>query len=119
MKFSMNCLNFLLGVDAGIVVAITLVVALIGIGGGIGIGILIYKSYAKKTVGGVKEECERIKKDAREESKSYLKEAKFEAQEEKDRLRKELEKKSEEHRAEMVRSEQRIAQREEIGRAHV
>ena len=73
MKFSMNCLNFLLGVDAGIVVAITLVVALIGIGGGIGIGILIYKSYAKKTVGGVKEECERIKKDAREESKSYLK----------------------------------------------
>ena len=48
MKFSMNCLNFLLGVDAGIVVAITLVVALIGIGGGIGIGILIYKSYAKR-----------------------------------------------------------------------
>lgn len=113
MKFGMNCLNFLLGVDAGIVVAIAIVVALVGIGGGIGLGILIYKSYAKKTVGTVKEECERIKKDAREESKNYLKEAKSEAKEEQQRLFKEVDKKSEEQKAENARNEQRIAQRED------
>lgn len=113
MEFSMNCLNFLLGVDAGIVVLISVLFALAGIGGGIGIGILIYKAYTKKTVGGVKDECERMKREAREESKTYLKEAKIEAKEEQHRLRKEFERESKEQKAEMARNEQRIAQRED------
>ena len=78
----MNCFDFLLGADANVGWIIgLLLVAVFGIGGGIGLGVLIYKSYAKKTVGGVKEECEKIKKEAREESKTYLKEAKEEAKE--------------------------------------
>lgn len=113
MEFNLNCLNFLLGVDAGIVVLISVLFALAGIAGGIGIGILIYKAYTKKTVGGVKEECERMKKEAREESKTYLKEAKIEAKEEQHRLRKEFEKESKEQRAEIARNEQRVAQRED------
>ena len=110
MKFSMNCFDFLLGVDANAGWAIGLVLAIIlCLGGGIGIGILIYKSYAKKTVGGVKEECEKMKKDARDESKTYLKEAR----EEQNRLRKELDNQSREQKAEIARSEQRVAQRED------
>ena len=73
MKFSMNCFDFLLGVDANVGWSIGLVFAIvIFLGAGIGLGILIYKSYAKKTVGGVKEECEKMKKEARDESKTYL-----------------------------------------------
>lgn len=114
MKFSMNCFDFLLGVNANVGWALGLVfTAIIAIGGGIGIGVLIYKSYAKKTVGGVKEECEKMKKEAREESKTYLKEAKNEAKEEQHRLRKELENQSREQKAEIARSEQRVAQRED------
>ena len=113
MEFNMNCLNFLLGVDAGIVVLISVLFALAGIGGGIGIGILIYKAYTKKTVGGVKDECERMKREAREESKTYLKEAKIEAKEEQHRLRKEFERESKEQKAEIARNEQRVAQRED------
>ena len=110
MEFSMNCFDFLLGVDANVVWSICLVLAIVFcLGGGIGIGLLIYKSYAKKTVGGVKEECERMKKDARDESKTYLKEAK----EEQNRLRKELENQSKEQKAEIARGEQRVAQRED------
>ena len=86
MKFNLNCFDFLLGVDAGTVAAILIPAIIVCLGGGIGIGLLIYKSYAKKTVGGVKEECEKMKKDARDESKTYLKEAR----EEQNRLRKEL-----------------------------
>lgn len=114
MKFSMNCFDFLLGVNANVGWALGLVfTAIIAIGGGIGIGVLIYKSYAKKTVGSVKEECEKMKKEAREESKTYLKEAKNEAKEEQHRLRKELENQSREQKAEIARSEQRVAQRED------
>ncbi|MDE5756156.1 MAG: ribonuclease Y [Clostridia bacterium] len=110
MKFIKNCFDFLLGVDANVVWPICLVLAIVlCLGGGIGIGVVIYKSYAKKTVGGVKEECERMKKDARDESKTYLKEAK----EEQNRLRKELDNQSKEQRAEIARSEQRVAQRED------
>ena len=82
MKFIMNCFDFLLGANANVGWALGLVAtAIIAIGGGIGIGVLIYKSYAKNTVGGVKDECEKMKKEAREESKTYLKEAKNEAKE--------------------------------------
>ncbi len=110
MKFSMNCFDFLLGTDGNIGWAIGLVLAIIlCLGGGIGIGILIYKSYTKKTVGGVKEECERMKKEARDESKTYLKEVK----EEQNRLRKELDNQSREQKAEIARNEQRVAQRED------
>ena len=110
MKFSMNCFDFLLGTDGTIGWAIGLVLAIIlCLGGGIGIGILIYKSYTKKTVGGVKEECERMKKEARDESKTYLKEVK----EEQNRLRKELDNQSREQKAEIARNEQRVAQRED------
>ncbi|MDE6361487.1 MAG: Rnase Y domain-containing protein, partial [Clostridia bacterium] len=114
MKFSMNCFDVLLGVDANVGWAIGLVFAvIIFLGAGIGLGILIYKSYAKKTVGGVKEECEKMKKEARDESKTYLKEAKIEAKEEQNRLRKEFESQSKEQKAEIARSEQRVAQRED------
>ncbi len=114
MEFSMNCFDFLLGVDANVGWAIGLVFAvIIFLGAGIGLGILIYKSYAKKTVGGVKEECEKMKKEARDESKTYLKEAKIEAKEEQNRLRKEFESQSKEQKAEIARSEQRVAQRED------
>ncbi|MDE6474229.1 MAG: ribonuclease Y [Clostridia bacterium] len=110
----MNCFDFLLGVDANVGWAIGLVFAvIIFLGAGIGLGILIYKSYAKKTVGGVKEECEKMKKEARDESKTYLKEAKIEAKEEQNRLRKEFESQSKEQKAEIARSEQRVAQRED------
>ena len=114
MKFSMNCFDFLLGVDANVGWSIGLVFAIvIFLGAGIGLGILIYKSYAKKTVGGVKEEREKMKKEARDESKTYLKEAKIEAKEEQNRLRKEFESQSKEQKAEIARSEQRVAQRED------
>ncbi|MDE5911911.1 MAG: Rnase Y domain-containing protein, partial [Clostridia bacterium] len=114
MKFSMNCFGFLLGVDANVGWSIGLVLSIIiFLGAGIGIGILIYKSYAKKTVGSVKEECEKMKKEARDESKTYLKEAKIEAKEEQNRLRKEFESQSKEQKAEIARSEQRVAQRED------
>lgn len=111
MKFNLNCFDFLLGaaLDASVVVAILIPVIIVCLGGGIGIGLLIYKSYAKKTVGGVKEECEKIKKDAHDESKTYLKEAR----EEQNRLRKELENQSKEQKAEIAKSEQRVAQRED------
>lgn len=114
MKFIMNCFDFLLGANANVGWALGLVAtAIIAIGGGIGLGVLIYKSYAKKTVGGVKEECEKMKKEARDESKTYLKEAKDEAKEEQQRLRKEFEIQSREQKAEIAKNEQRVAQRED------
>ncbi len=54
-----------------------------------------------------------MKKEARDESKTYLKEAKIEAKEEQNRLRKEFESQSKEQKAEIARSEQRVAQRED------
>ena len=104
-------LTFLLGADltaVWIVIAAVVALAL-----GIVVGWLIYRNVARKSVGSVKQECEKIRDEAKAEAKTILKEAKVEAKEEQQKLRAEIDRESKERKAEFNRTEQRLIQRED------
>ena len=104
-------LTFLLGADltaVWIVIAAVVALAL-----GIVVGWLIYRNVARKSVGSVKHECEKIRDEAKAEAKTILKEAKVEAKEEQQKLRAEIDRESKERKAEFNRTEQRLIQRED------
>ena len=102
-------LTLLLGADlTALWIALAAVIALaIGIAG----GYLVYRYVARKSVGTVKQECEKIKSEANAEAKTILKEAKVEAKEEQQRLRAEIDRENKERKAEIARNEQRLMQR--------
>ena len=104
-------LTLLLGADlTALWIALAAVIALaIGIAG----GYLVYRYVARKSVGTVKQECEKIKSEANAEAKTILKEAKVEAKEEQQRLRAEIDRENKERKAEIARNEQRLMQRED------
>ena len=68
---------------------------------------------ARKNVGSVKQECEKLRQEAQAESKEFLREAKIEAKEETQRLRAEVDREIKEKRSEVARNEQRVNQRDE------
>lgn len=104
-------LTLLLGAD--IAPAIAAVIAIVTAVVGVAIGLIVYRFYARRTVGNVKQECEKLKEESRIEAKTYLKEAKVEAKEEQQRLRQELDRETKEKKAELARNEQRLLQRED------
>lgn len=112
MISNMNCFTFLLGMGGGAVTGLIIGI-LAAIAAGVGIGLVIYRQVARKKVGSVKQECEQLKEDARQNAKTYLKEARIEAKEEQQKLRAEFEKESRERRSEINRTEQRLMQRED------
>ncbi len=104
-----SCFSFLLGADAtGIILAAILALVL-----GAVASWLVYRFYVRKNVGGVKQECDKLRESAQAESREFLKEAKQEAREESQRLRSEVDKEIREKRAEVSRNEQRVNQRDE------
>lgn len=114
MISSIYCLNMLLGLSTGMTTTLVSVLALIvGLTGGIFLGWILYKKYARKAIGSAKEESAKLIEDAKQEAKTYLKEAKIEAKEEQQKLRSDFEKESRERRQEITRNEQRLIQRED------
>lgn len=114
MISSIYCLNMLLGLSTGMTTTLVSVLALIvGLTGGIFLGWILYKKYARKALGSAKEESAKLIEDAKQEAKTYLKEAKIEAKEEQQKLRSDFEKESRERRQEITRNEQRLIQRED------
>lgn len=110
MTTTFSCFNLLLGVSTAGIVGIAIAMVVLGVA----IGLLGYRFIGRRMVGSVKQECDRIRAEGREDAKSYLKEAKIEAKEEQQRLRSEFEKESKERRAEISRTEQRLIQREDF-----
>ena len=110
MTTTFSCFYNLLGISSGGVVGIA--VAMVALG--CAIGLLVYRFVARRMVGSVKQECNRIREEGRQDAKSYLKEAKVEAKDEQQRLRSEFEKECRERRNEINRTEQRLAQREDF-----
>lgn len=114
MISNIYCLNLLLGLSTGMTTTLVSVLALIvGLTGGIFLGWILYKKYARKAIGSAKEESAKLIEDAKQEAKTYLKEAKIEAKEEQQKLRSDFEKESRERRQEITRNEQRLIQRED------
>ena len=75
MTTTFSCFYNLLGISSGGVVGIA--VAMVALG--CAIGLLVYRFVARRMVGSVKQECNRIREEGRQDAKSYLKEAKVEA----------------------------------------
>lgn len=103
--------NLLLGaeISGGIIAVIAIATAIVGVA----IGLIVYRFYARRAVGSVKLECEKLKEASQNEAKTFLKEAKVEAKEEQQRLRQELDRETREKKAELSRTEQRLSQRED------
>lgn len=100
----------LCNVSAGIVAAIAIVCAVVGIG----LGLLAYKLIFMRKVGSAQKECDKIIEDGKNEAKALRKEALQEAKDEQRRLRSEFDRESKERRAEIQKSESRVLQREDI-----
>lgn len=77
------------------------------------IGYLVYRFYARKTVGSVKSECAKLIEKTNDEADTYKKEARIEAKEERIRLRTEFDNELRERRAELNKTEQRISAKED------
>lgn len=77
------------------------------------IGYLVYRFYARKTVGSVKSECKKLIEKTNDEADTYKKEARIEAKEERIRLRTEFDNELRERRAELNKTEQRISAKED------
>lgn len=112
MASNVSSLVFLLGDMTSVSPVVVTLCVIGGIAVGIAAGLLLYRYVARSKVGSVKEECDKMKVEAKQEAKEYLKEAKIEAKEEQQRLRAEIEQEAKEKRAEINRNEQRIQQRE-------
>ena len=97
------------GISGGIAAVIAVAAAVVGVA----IGLVVYRFYARRTVGSVKHECDKLKEESQIEAKTFLKEAKVEAKEEQQRLRQELDRETREKKAELSRTEQRLSQRED------
>ena len=111
MARDLNSFVFLLGTNIETVTLVLLVVFALLIGGAA--GVFGYRFLARKNVGSVKQECEKLRQEAQAESKEFLREAKIEAKEETQRLRAEVDREIKEKRSEVARNEQRVNQRDE------
>jgi ribonucrease Y len=81
---------------------------------GLGLGYAARRYLAKGRLASAEREIEKLLRDARREGETIVKEARLEAKEEVHRVRTEVDSEVRERRAELVRSEQRVTQREEI-----
>ena len=97
MASDLNSLVFLLGTNIETVTLVLLVVFALLIGGVA--GVFGYRFLARKHVGSVKQECEKLRQEAQAESKEFLREAKIEAKEETQRLRAEVDREIKEKRS--------------------
>ena len=88
-------------------------VALVCLGGGVAVGVLIYRSYRTKKVGSTQAQADSILEFAREEAKSLKKEAINEAKEEVQRIKNENERQCRERNSELQKQENRMNQKEE------
>jgi len=112
MESNASCFSIILSADGGAVTGIILA-AILALLAGLVAGYLIYRYYARKNVGSVKEECDKLRSEAQKEAKDYLRDAKVEAKEESQRLRSEADRDISAKRAEVARNEQRVNQRDE------
>ena len=122
MESNASCFAFILGADNSnlsfiLGILFTAIVALII--GGVA-GYLIYRYYARKALGSVKDEVDQLRKKGNEERENAYKEAeaikkdaKAEAKEETKRLKDEANREIEAKKQEVARNEQRVNQRDE------
>ena len=81
---------------------------------GLGLGYAARRYLAKGRLASAERETEKLLRDARREAETILKEARLEAKDEVHRVRTEIDSEVRERRAELVKSEQRVTQREEL-----
>ena len=92
---------------------VMVVVALVFMGGGVALGVLIYRSYRSKKLGSTQAQADSILDFAREEAKTLKKEAINEAKEETQRIKNENERQCRERSNELQKQENRMNQKEE------
>jgi ribonuclease Y len=80
---------------------------------GLAVGYVIRHLMARGRMASAEREAERVVKDARREADTVIKEARIEAKEELHRVRTDVEAELRDRRAEITKTEQRVAQREE------
>jgi len=81
---------------------------------GLGLGYVARRYLAKGRLASAERETEKLLRDARREAETIVKEARLEAKDEVHRVRTEVDSEVRERRAELVKSEQRVTQREEL-----
>ena len=108
----MLMLNQLLALDVTSLTIITIVSCIVCLGGGIGLGALLYKNYRNKKVGSTQAQAQAILDYAREEASKLKREAINEAREEARKLRQENERQFRERNAEIAKLENRLSQKE-------
>ncbi len=113
MLSNMNCFVLLLGMGGGAIAGLAIAIGIIALAGGIGIGVAIYHNVARKKVGSVRQECQQMKDEAKQNADAYLYEAKIEAKEEQKRRRADFDREANDRRAEWSRTEHRLSQRED------
>lgn len=113
MLSNMNCFVLLLGMGGGAIAGLAVAIGIIALAGGIGIGVAIYHNVARKKVGSVRQECQQMKDEAKQNADAYLYEAKIEAKEEQKRRRADFDREANDRRAEWSRTEHRLSQRED------
>ena len=90
------------------------VYVVIALAAGLGLGYAARRYLAKGRLASAERETEKLLRDARREAETILKEARLEAKDEVHRVRTEIDSEVRERRAELVKSEQRVTQREEL-----
>jgi ribonucrease Y len=91
-----------------------IVYVVVALAAGLGLGYAARRYLAKGRLASAEREIEKLLRDGRREAETIVKEARLEAKEEVHRVRTEVDSEVRERRAEIVRSEQRITQREEV-----
>ena len=110
---TVNYSSLFLTMETGTAILIAVIVAIVGIAGGLVLGWFFKNQSFKKKQGDIQKVTDKMLEDARAESKSIKKEAILEAKEQEHRLRSEFEKESREKRQELQRLENRLNQKEE------
>ena len=109
----MLMLNQLLALDVTSLTIITIVSCILCLGGGVGLGALLYKTYRNKKVGSTQAQAQAILDYAREEANKLKREAINEAREEARKLKQENDRIFRERNAEIAKLENRLSQKED------
>ncbi|MDE5618824.1 MAG: ribonuclease Y, partial [Clostridia bacterium] len=104
--------NGLLLGTAGLTIGLSIGIVFALLIGGI-VGWLVFNKVTRGKLGSVKDECDRMRKDAKAQAEAYLKESRLEIKDEQHRLRSDIDKERREVRAEQQRTEHRLSQRED------
>ena len=109
----MLMLNQLLALDVTSLTIITIISCIVCLGGGVGLGALLYKNYRNKKVGSTQAQAQAILDYAREEANKLKREAINEARDEARKLKQENERIFRERNAELAKQENRLSQKED------